>query len=481
MSLRWSTPRRHLCETFSHLLEVESAMAEPFGNRDQGGGGKRPAHTIEGTATEISIEPTPEAEARAGSEAHPGGSEPEHPVEGGGEAKDETGAPRRTSLSGLKSFMTHLAAGLLGGLIGVIGLAFAWGALDLGRENGPSPNVAALEERIAKLEAAPAPDSAKIAAFEGRIAALEAGTNQMPAELTKLESRVAQLESSLKTLAETASEGGSVASAAAVAQQIAEAEQRLNEKLAAALAESGGASAATLDQLQREIAELKAKFGALADAELGTGPDMGPELNALSDRIAKLEATVPDLAGALGKEARSAALAIAFANLRAAVSDGRPYAAELDTIGALAPTLGDLGVLPAYAEKGIPTVPELTRVFALARDSALAVAAPPRGDSFLDAVWASAQSLVKIKRIDETQAGEGPSAVLAKAKTALDNGDLAGAVQEVKTLDGAARDAFSAWLAEAHARLGAEETLGRLEGLLLVSMSGGQAPQPEAP
>jgi hypothetical protein len=288
------------------------------------------------------------------------------------------------------------------------------------------------------------------------------------------------LETSLKTLAETASEGGSIATAAAIAQQIAEAEQRLDAKIAASLADGKSASAAALEQMRTEIAELKAKLGALAEAELGTGES--PDLAALAERIVKLEATLPEIVDALNKEsagAKSAAVAIAFANLRAAVSDGRPYAAELDTISALAPSVGDLGVLPAYAETGIATVPELARSFATASDNALTAAAAPAGGSLVDNLLASAQSLVKIRRIDEAPAGDGPAATLARAKAALDQDDLAAAVKDVETLDGATREAFSAWLGAARARLGADQTLTRLEGVLLVSLGGdGQTTQP---
>jgi len=176
--------------------------------------------------------------------------------------------------------------------------------------------------------------------------------------------------------------------------------------------------------------------------------------------------------------ARAATVAIAFANLRAAVSDGRPYAAELDIIGALAPSVGDLGVLPAHAESGIPTLPELVRSFAAARDTALAAAAPAADGSLVDTLMTSAQSLVKIRRIDEAPAGDGPAATLARAQAALDQGDLATAVKQVETLDAPAREAFSVWLGQAHARLGAGETLTRLEGVLLVSMGGdAQTPQ----
>jgi hypothetical protein len=92
---------------------------------------------------------------------------------------------------------------------------------------------------------------------------------------------------------------------------------------------------------------------------------------------------------------------------------------------------------------------------------------------------ASAESLVKIRRIDETPAGEGTQAALARAQSALDKGDLAVAVKEVEMLQGKPREALSSWLAAARARLAAAETLTRLEGALLVSLGGdAEATQP---
>jgi hypothetical protein len=455
-------------------------MAEPFG--DTNPAGKRPAPTIDGTATEVSVEPDPGAAPESESQR-----EPPHLAGRTEHTQAENGEPPRRRFAGLKSFMTHLAAGLIGGVIGVAALALAWSHLGLGKKSEPSPEIAELEQRVAKLEAIPPAeiDPEALMQLKSRIAALEVNTKETPAELVELQNRVAQLESSLKALADTASEGGSVAAAAAVGQQIAEAEQRLNEKIAAARAEGENAIAA-LAGLQNEMTALKAKLGALAEAELGGSElaELAPELNALADRLAKLETTLPELVGALGKEAagaKSAAVAIAFANLRAAVSDGRPYAAELDTIGALAPALGDLGILPAYAEKGIPTFPELARSFETARDNALAAAAAAPSDSFFDRLWASAESLVTIRRIDEAPAGEGPDAALARAKTALDKGDLEAAIKEVETLDRLGRESFSTWLGQARARLGADAILARLEGSLLVSMSGPAQQQPQSP
>jgi hypothetical protein len=457
-------------------------MADPFSDQDHGltAASKRPAQTIEGTATEISEEAAGgdaarETEAAAGADRPDIAGEVPHGV-------DAALPPAQTSLPELKSFVTHLAAGVLGGLVGVVGLALAWGGLGGGGSSGPQPDIAALEARIAKLETAPpaSGDGEALAQLKAQVEALETGVNETSPKLADLADRVGQLETSLKAISQSASDGGSVASAAAIAQQIAEAEQRLDAKLADALA----ANASSLQEMQSAIAELKAKIGALAELGTGDGAATGPALAALTERLAKLEAALPELAAAIGKEnngAKSAAAAIAFANLRAAVSDGRPYAAELDTISALVPSVGDLGVLPAYAEKGIPTVPDLARSFVVAKEGAQVATAPASSGSLVDTLMASAQSLVTIKRIDEPTTGQGPGAALARAKAALDKGDLAAAVKEVETLDGASREAFAAWLGQAHARLSADETLIQLESTLLVSVgSNPQAPRQHA-
>ncbi len=408
-------------------------MADPFGDRDPAS--KRPARTIEGTATEVVAEPAEGDASAAATEATRGEEEDQAHGE-----ESEHGA-ERTRIAAAKSFMSHLVAGLIGGLIGVIAAALSSG--------GPSPDVASLEQRLAKLEGAPrpTPDTKPIAAMEDRIAALEDSEKATASKLSQLSDRVAELDTSIESLAKTAKEGGSVADAAAIA------------------------------GMEKAIAELKAKLNALAEAELtkGDATVSQPELATLIERLNKLEAVLPELAGTIDKEAtgaKSAALAIAFANLRAAVSDGRPYAAEFDTITALAPALGDLGVLPAYAEKGIPTVPELARAFAETRDEALAAPAAPADASVVDSLIASAESLVTIRRIDEAPAGEGAEATLSRAQKALDHDDLAVAVKEVETLQGKPRETFASWLGEARARLSAGEALTRLEGALLISLSG---------
>ncbi len=448
-------------------------MADPFGDPNDPGASKRPAPTIEGTATEIASEPAagagdPEAsEAADGTDRHDGFGERAEPA-------PEPPPPPRTSADDLKGFFTHLAAGLLGGLIGVIALAFAWKLLPLG--SGESSEIAALQARVDKLQAAlaPAGDAAAVAALDRRVKGLEDRKVPPAPDLSALTGRVTRLEASLDSLAKTADEGGSVADAAALDAKVGDMEQRLQANVAAALDAEKTETGNEVQSLQQELAALKAKLGALAEAKLGDQAESGPEITALDQRIAKLENAMPGITSTVDRSAataRSGALAMAFANLNEAVSAGRPYAAELAAVQPLLPDAANIGDLAARAATGIPTLPVLTEQFIDLADKA---APPPKaGGSFVDSVIASAKSAITIRRIDATATGNEPDAVMARAGDDLEQGELDDAVSEIDGLPPDVRDAFAGWLEKAHARLDAEETLTKLQGAVLVSLGSG--------
>jgi Mitochondrial inner membrane protein len=474
-------------------------MAEPNGKKSKSpGAGKRPAPTIEGTATEVSVEmpagaapgidtsdagapqgksddgetrPSRESEER---QAHPGGKEDQKQSRPRKETKKAASSPPPPPppTPDSRSFALHFAAGLLGGIIAVSALGFLWDWLGFGAEKTLAPQLSTLEERLAKLEHLEvAPE--KLAALDTRLKTLETRAPDTLPEMSGLTDRLAEVETALKTMAEGAATGGDMT---ALDRRMTETERTLTAKIDAALAEAGDENAATVQALQDQIADLRTRLGAARQAELE------PEVEALDSRLAKLEAALPGLADAIGKEtmdAKSAALTIAFANLRAGVSEGRAYAAEFDTIKALSPNEADLSVLAAHAATGIPTVSELARRFQTAKDAALTEIAPASDGSFLDSLIGSAQSLVKIRRLDDPVMGDELSAGLARAAAKLDESDLADSVREIETLAGAPRESFATWLDQARARLGAEEALKQLEGRLLVSVSGAAAPRQE--
>ncbi len=463
-------------------------MVEPFGDQDKDGGlGKRPAQTIEGTATEVSIEPGPgeaaseetaPAPEAAATESASAGETGDQPAGDAPLAATETGdepPPPRTSPTELKGLFTHLAAGLLGGLIGVLTLAFAWGLLGP-KSEGSSP--AAVEQRLAKLEAEPAPaaDAKALASLDQRLKSLETRKPEQQQDLSAVMARVSKLQASLDALAEAAGEGGPVADAAALDAKLGDIEKQLDGKIAAALDAQDAAQGKSLEMMEGEIASLRAKLGALAEAKLDPDQsDLGPELTALDQRIGKLEAALPRLAGAVDRgvaSAKSGAAAIAFANLREAVDSGQPYAAELAALNAVAPKLGELGPLPSRADTGIPTAATLAGDLR-AKVQTGGAGAPGAADaSFLDSVIASAKSAVRVRRVDAAPTGSEPDAVLARAEAALDQGDLAGAVKEVSALPPASRETLAPWLENARARLSADATIAELQTKLLSSLSG---------
>ena len=426
-------------------------MADPLGDQ-----GKRPAPTIEGTATEIKTDDeTPasvtDASPAESDEPKRGAADSELPKADAEAAASRVTPPPVRSGNPMRNALLSLFAGLIGGALAALALPYVWKeAADV-----QPADTSALADRIAKLEAAPPPDTTE-------------------------NERIARLEDSLKTMAETAKQDGSVADAAAVSQQIREAEERLEGKLDEALGEVDPVDAEQIEALRTELADLRSRVATLREAATDDTAAAAPEIMALGERVMALESTVPNLVGAIDKEmagTRSAALTLAFSNLRAAVNAGKPYVGELKTITALAPGAGDLGKLPDYAEKGIPTLPELTRQFREKKDAALTLASPS-DESFLGELMTSAQSLVKVRRVDDSPEGNSVTAILTRTDSDLNNEQLPDAVAEVDALQDDAREPFAAWLEAARARIAAEETLQRLEGVLLASLTGGAPAQP---
>ena len=80
-------------------------------------------------------------------------------------------------------------------------------------------------------------------------------------------------------------------------------------------------------------------------------------------------------------------------------------------------------------------------------------------EPLLARIWARAQDLVTVRQGDRVLLGDPAAGVLGRARTALDAGDLAGAVAAVATLTGPAAQAMAGWLADARSLLDARAAL----------------------
>ena len=136
-------------------------MANSFGDLDKKDAGKRPAPTIEGTATEIAVEPPRSRRGRDGQRLGPSPRSRPRPRRPLRRATRRAQAGRIWPAAAeraprLKRFASYLGAGLLGGAVGAAGAGLAWNGLQPGGPGG-APDLATLEQRLAKLEAAPPP------------------------------------------------------------------------------------------------------------------------------------------------------------------------------------------------------------------------------------------------------------------------------------------------------------------------------------
>lgn len=434
-------------------------MADPFGDKNNDAdAGKRPTQTIEGTAEEIPSEhpsqTLDEQDARTADEtALDSAGSGESPT-GTVDDDDEPAAPPRPSQSG-GGFFSHVMAGVIGGVIGVV-------ALFLGVTFYPSLVTRSAPELEARLEALENEEPASAGVSEENFAGLQ--------------ERVAKLESTIDSMADQAAKGGSVADAAAVSQQIDEAEKRLETKIEERLADlpkqqgeqQPGAGAQAVADLRQQIDTLNSEVSSLAASQAkenaGESVDMA-DLDALKERIAKLEGELPEISSAMqqtSNEARSAAITASLADLRTAVQSGGAYEAELADFKALAPAEADLSPLPAHAADGMATMPELVTAFEPASDKALATDVEPAEEGFFDTLLSSAGSVVKVRRLDGAGEGNSSEAILTRARAALEQGELDKAISEVETLKPEPKAAMDDWLSAAKARANAQATLKKL-------------------
>jgi hypothetical protein len=181
----------------------------------------------------------------------------------------EATADAKRSGAGVGSFFTHLAAGVVGGFLALLG-ADTVGQKLLPELGLPAPTAALsettaqLQKRLAALEsksALPADATQKLAAAEGRIAKLEEARGE-----------AAKLATEARTLAQSAAKQGSEAAEARIA--------KLEEKLASLVA------AATSDpQNAGRIPALAAITGKLGDLETTFANQIGAVRKSIGEQI----------------------------------------------------------------------------------------------------------------------------------------------------------------------------------------------------
>lgn len=262
----------------------------------------------------------------------------------------------------------------------------------------------ALEQRLAKLESAPAPVS--------------------PEALAALEQAVQDNRAALAALQEAPGAGDEVS-----AVQVA-------------------ALAQAVEDLKRQVAGLSATPGSPEDIRAAVDA-------AMEARAAEQAAEAQAVAEAARKQA---ARADAVARLLAAARAGAPYA---DLIPALDGLPLD-PVLQEAASAGLVTQKALAEGFPAAARKALDASLRATGGEGIGDRLYTFLRLQTGARSLEPREGSDPDAVLSRAEAAVETGDIAGALEELAGLPPEGQAEMAGWSAQAQQWLAAEKALADL-------------------
>jgi len=339
--------------------------------------------------------------------------------------------------------MSMMAAGI-GGLIGIgAHMVLPSGLGDASEE------VAALNDRIGKLEQS-APDDraalkAGIDALANRLDNLptDGGTSQ-PVDLTGIIARLDALES--------VEAGDTVAP-----EDLARALGALSDRL-----DSLEARPLPVDLSARVVA-LEREIETLRDSTL----EQTKQGRSLADMLARVQTEQSDARAEAASASSVAEAALALSAIEAASRRGEPFESDYRSLRSALPTVDDVRTLGPLATAGVPTLAELKDSFSAAADAARRTV--PTEDSgrwgWINKFFGGA---VTVRKADGTDAD--PFALLSRAAEALEKGDLEEAVSYTSRLDGPAGTAMSGWTDDAKRRITLENSL---EAVRLALADGG--------
>lgn len=245
------------------------------------------------------------------------------------------------------------------------------------------------------------------------------------------------------------------------------------EKRPAATPDTGAAASAAEAQkaLADRLAALEQKVTA-ASGNAQAAQELRGEVDALKQQVTSVNQAVSERQDAA---TAAQALVLAAGQLRASLSGGQPFQQDLQAVRAL--NIADAGVtqpldaVAPYAAKGIPTRAQLSDRFQPLAGEIVRAEIRGEGNSWIDSAVGKLSTLVTVRREGGGVVGTTADAVVARAEAALAAGNLAKAVEELSTLQGPAAQTAAPWLADAKARVAADQAARQLNDRAIALMT----------
>jgi hypothetical protein len=258
--------------------------------------------------------------------------------------------------------------------------------------------------------------------------------------------------------------------------------------------ESSTPSSPSSDELLARIAGLEARLAQVS-------PPVAPaQASAADAQIAQLQARVASLETALAVERsradraeqtvrdsadrlqRTLRAAGALARLRTNLERGYPFEHEFDDVNTAlssdAAAVARLQPLHQWAESGIASRADLRAALDGLGADIVRAGLLEGAQTWWQAIVARVKSLVIVRPAPDgdisqagTPEGDRPPAIVARAEARLSDDDIAGALNELSALTGAAADVAQGWIATARARINADDIMTSLDDSLRTAPS----------
>ena len=468
-----------------------------------GPGRKRAAPTIDLKATEVPPDPAEKKPAAAAPDPQPGPPPEPAPAPQADAAVTEPppekpAEPEPKPKSDLKSESSSepepkrtappppppppppprggFGAGATGGVIGAVIVAAVgaglWAAGYIPSTSslpGDLPaRVATLEKQVQAVHNRPTPKAnttvldKNVAALSQRVSKLESELGNLPTTGKAGGQKLAALEATVKSLNDTVSALGkradTIAGTAKQAEQNAAAAQKAVgdlkqsvQNVASAQGQAPSVTPGALDALQKKVAvldSLQKKVAALETALTNARNQLNGEIKSVRGDVTSAQQKISQAAAS----DRATRLALSATALRNAVMSGAPYAAELAQAKASGSDANALAPLAHFAQSGLPSrtvlANELIKLIPAMRK--VAGAKKPSGD-FLARLQANAEKLVRITPV-QAPSGTDPGDILARLEAEAAHANIANALADLAKLPDDIRAPAKGWIATARAR-----------------------------
>ncbi|MEZ5918435.1 MAG: mitofilin family membrane protein [Alphaproteobacteria bacterium] len=191
--------------------------------------------------------------------------------------------------------------------------------------------------------------------------------------------------------------------------------------------------------------------------------DMSGFSGALDSARTQSTALGQSLDGVPAEDLKAAALLLGMTQMRTALN--RDNAAFDDDLGVLLSLVGEdhtelrgaLERMAPHAESGVLTPTGLSNEFRSMAGDVVVASLKGEDVSLKEKAAARMNEIFQVEKDGELVTGTPTQATLARTDKLLEEGDLAGAIAQMETLEGAEREAAAPWLGQAHATLAAKQ------------------------